>query len=92
MATVQRDWIVEANDRLVIGSDEALSSIVSRLTPTPLLKIVDVATALDISVSQVHNWIDSGRFSCLDVGDGEKRTHRRIIRVSFIEFLRKSMI
>lgn len=90
--TVQRDWIVEADDRLVIGSNEALVSIVSRLMPTPLLRISDVAGALGVSVSQVHNWIDSGRFTCLEVGDGDKRKHRRIVRVSFVEFLRKSMV
>lgn len=92
--TVERDWVVEAGDKLVVGSDEALASIVSRLPATPLLHVADVAAALDISTSQVHNWIDEGDFQCFAVGKSGKsgkRKHRRIVRVSFLEFLRKSI-
>ena len=92
MGNVQRDWVVEADDKLVVGSDEALQSIVDRLPVTALLKVVDAATALDVSPSQVHNWIDSGAFQCFVVGSSDKRKHYRIIRVSFIAFLRKSII
>ena len=89
--TVERDWVVEAGDKLVASSDEALASIVSRLPATPLLHVADVAAALDISTSQVHNWIDEGDFQCFAVGKSDKRKHRRIVRVSFLEFLRKSI-
>ena len=87
-----RDWVIEAGDKLAIGSDAALSSIVERLPITSLLRVVDVATALDVSTSQVHNWIDSGAFQCFAVGSSDKRKHYRIVRVSFIAFLRKSII
>lgn len=92
MGNVQRDWVVEADDKLVVGSDEALQSIVDRLPVTALIKVVDAATALDVSPSQVHNWIDSGSFQCLVIGVGDGRKHRRIIRSSFVEFLRKSLV
>ena len=91
-APVQRDWIVEASDRLVIGSDEAVGSIVARLPVTPLLRVADIAAALNISASQVHNWIDSGKFKVLSMGVGGVRQHRRIVRVSFISFLKGSIV
>lgn len=88
---VERDWVVEANDRLVVNDDEAVKSIVDRLPATPLLKVSDVACALGVGETQVLNWIELGFFKVMSIGIGEVRPHNRIVRVSFIDWVKRSI-
>ena len=59
---MQRDYIIEGEDRITIGGSEELQTMVDRLPATPLLSVTDVAAALDLSRDVIYAWIDSGQF------------------------------
>jgi hypothetical protein len=88
---LQRDWVIEHEDELVVGGDAALAVIVSRLPATPFLSVVDVCESLDISRYVVYRWLEAGAFRYLESGSGKTNKHYAILRDSFIEFLKSKI-
>lgn len=88
---MQRDYIIEGEDRITIGGSEELQTMVDRLPATPLLSVTDVAAALDLSRDVIYAWIDSGQFKIF-AAHGHDRNFYRIFRGSFIAFLRSRII
>ncbi|MFC2061625.1 response regulator [Elusimicrobiota bacterium] len=50
-----------------------------------LLSTHDIARSLDVDISTVSNWIDSGKIKAFKTPGG----HRRILKKDFVEFVRK---
>ena len=85
----QIDMFVEAEDRRLFEGIRSVELVISRLPSAPMLKPVDIASALDTKVDTVYRWIDSGEFEYLDIGSGETgKPHYRIERTSFLTFLK----
>lgn len=86
----QIDMFVEAEDRRFFEGIRSVELVISRLPSAPMLKPVDVASALDTKVDTVYRWIDSGSFEYLDIGSGKTGKPRyRIERTSFLTFLKR---
>lgn len=71
-----------------IPQDDTVVVILSRTPETALLTPADVASAMDVSMSLVNGWLESGALPSITIGTGDKRTHRRISRTTFERFLR----
>lgn len=85
----QIDMFVEAEDRRLFEGIRSVELVISRLPSAPMLKPVDIASALDTKVDTVYRWIDSGAFEYLDIGSGRTGKPRyRIERTSFLTFLK----
>lgn len=86
-APIQRDRVIERDDKLVVGVDAALATIVSRLPAADTISVSDIASALDCSRSIVYAWIESGRFKVIDKGGSDKPLYYAF-RASLIDFLK----
>lgn len=85
----QMDFFVEAEGRRLFAGVKSVELVISRLPSAPMLKPVDIASALDTKVDTVYRWIDAGAFEYLDIGSGKSGKPRyRIERTSFLAFLK----
>lgn len=85
----QIDMFVEAKDRRLFSGIRSLELVISRLPSHPMLKVADIATALDTKCDTVYGWIDAGRFEYIDIGAGKTGKPRYLIeRTSFLRFLK----
>lgn len=85
----QIDMFVEAEDRRLFEGIRSVELVISRLPSAPMLKPVDIASALDTKVDSVYRWIDSGSFEYLNIGSGKTgKPLYRIERTSFLTFLK----
>jgi len=87
----QRDWVIEAGDRFYVADDAAMRVIVNRLPQKDLLGIGEVAEALNVNKNVVVAWCDSGRVSFIDLGAGERKQYRKIVRPSLLAFIKSRM-
>lgn len=84
---IQRDYIIEGEDNLIVAGSAELQCMVDRLPATPMLSVTDVSAALNLSREVIYAWIDSGQFTVF-AANGHDRNFYRIFRSSFIEFLK----
>lgn len=86
-APIQRDRVIERDDKLVVGGNAELATIVSRLPSSDTISVSDIAAALNCSRSIVYAWIESGRFKVLDKGGTDKPLYYAF-RSSLVDFLK----
>lgn len=59
----------------------------ARTPQKALLTASDIAAAMDISLSVVNAWFESGALPSINIGSGTERAHRRVARTTFQRFL-----
>lgn len=88
MALRQRDFLIEADDELVIRGDSVLREIVQALPAETILKPYQIREVLSVSEDVIYHWIESGKFAFINLTSGKKGVPRYgIFRASFIKFL-----
>ena len=82
---------IEADERASgVPGNARLAELVELLPIKPLLRVSDVATALDCDVSVVYGWIDAGyvaTFRC-EGGKSVGKPYWRVFRSSLVDFLK----
>ncbi len=89
MALQQLDLFAQAEDERICSGVRTLEIVAASLPSTPLVRVSDIAVALNIKADVVYRWIDSGQFEYVDLSSGPTgKPNYRIRRASFLEFLK----
>ncbi len=90
MSAQQPDLFARADEVRICSGVRTLELVAAALPCTPLVRVSDIAVALNIKADVVYRWIDSGLFEYVDLGSGVTgKPNYRIQRASFLEFLKK---
>lgn len=71
-----------------IPADDSIELIMAKLPRgDDMVKVADIAVAMNISNGVVLAWIQDGRLPSLPCGAGEEREHRKVSKNTFRRFL-----
>ena len=85
----QRDMFTELEDAQHVDSVE-VQSVVNALPASAMLKVSDVALALNRSVEYVYGLIEAGELTALTGGTKDRASYQ-IFRVSVIKYLKRKI-
>ncbi len=92
---IQRDFLIEAEDAVVVRGNAALKAILDAMPQKAFLRVFEIIQPegpLPVSAETVYRWIDMGRFTVLNASSSKDRNRYLILRYSLVAFLRECIV